>query len=252
MSDPLPPKLPILSWGILVRRLFLSALGCVLLLTVVRCIGLAGLLDEAILLYDLRFDPLVIEAGELRVEGPRVPTDPAAPFFVDPEDKLDLTTLPDPAFVMRKHEVVQVQGGVPQAFAYTELQAALKADPIRVDSAALSAFKHDHGAELFLGVGLASVLLGLLVHGGSLGMIVAFAGLLTARMAPIRGFGVMAWTRRAARVAVVLPPVWLGLELIGLSVATNPCLAVVVYPWLLSTLTLLDARRAIVRPDKSP
>lgn len=240
MPEPGTPLLRAPPWRLAILRLALLSAACVLVLTAARLHQAWTFLTEASLVYDLRYDPIVVEKGELRVEGPRVPSLPAGPIYVDPEGKLDLTKLSDPALVLHKTAVLQVQGGASQSWSYDELLKGLEVESLRLDSHGIAAFQANYGADFLLGIGVGAAFVGVSLQAATLAGIVGFTALLVLRLAPFRALGWSFWARRAATTALVLPPLWLAFDLAGLG--TNPCLDLFVYPWLLSTLVIFQSR----------
>jgi hypothetical protein len=176
--------------------------------------------------YDARFDPLVLENGEVRVEGSRLPRSEENDtlMLVDPEE-----TVPTPSsgqyIIVRKDSVIRSDGA---SIKLKQVQDFLGPQPLRLDGAALLGWVARWGSRLQAG------LLAFLLAFEWIGALVALGyGLIAgAVLASIWGKSHGLSDRECSRVGLatmaVKPVAGTILALLGTSV--NPCLGLFVWP----------------------
>lgn len=188
--------------------------------------------------YDASYDPIVVENGVLRVEGPRVPRSDEGKLIVDPDDALDLDALAgEGMIVFRSHEVVRVRSFERRLYAYDPMLQALGMSSLRIDGATLT-----EGARTW-GPLLAAVTFGLIVGFGVPAQLFGCTLLAVLGAAPIAllwrppgGPTGMAVVRTALGVSAVLPPIWALASLAGHSTAC--CFDLCVFPPFITIGTL--------------
>ena len=230
------------SWTRSLSLLFASIVISDGLLAAWRGVETFGALGDAAAEYDTMWDPVVIDAGVLRVEGPRVPVSEDGKLIVDPTDAIDLDALDgDRTVVFRSQEAVQVRAFDRRVYRYRDLLEQLDLTTLRIDSTNLAAFNQSWG---------------LLVSGSIFGLLLLFmppihlfgcvllAGIATAPIAlfwrPPNGPLAMATLRTALGVSALIPPVWVILSLAGH--ASSCCVDVCLFPPLVAAGTFLALR----------
>ncbi|TNE86837.1 MAG: hypothetical protein EP330_19700 [Deltaproteobacteria bacterium] len=183
--------------------------------------------------FDAEADPIVLERGEVYVEGPRLfhYEDANTNFLVDPDETVPLHTLSGPdVIVIRRTEIVRQRMFGTQYTSIAELQDTFGVPDMRIDGPGIRRFGEQWGARVRLGFAL------------FLGVIVASMDFMSAGVYAAIAAMVLAGMRRAppmralrASLAVSSSTVLLGglLRLVGL--VTLPCCSgFLVYPMLIA------------------
>lgn len=249
MSEPAnpfetpPPSQP---QAVAPSRPWLRALAAVLLSAFAMAAGVGAYRGyeasseaaAAVAEYDSLYDPIVIEGGVLRVEGPRVPSVPGS-FYVDPNDEIDLDAIDGEAIVMGRTELVQVRAFDQRSYRYSDV---LEGRTIRMDSTNGAAFLDTYGH--WIGIGIAAILVCFVAptHVVGCGLLSLLAGWLAKLLL---GSGQLSYATVAARAlafSAALPPIWAVANLLGSS--TNCCVDVFVFAPLLTLATWTSLRKA--------
>jgi hypothetical protein len=126
-----------------------------------RGVEAIGKLKQWTATYDDRFDPVVYEAGKVRVDGARLPRwdEAGSIFLVDPEETIAIDSLSAPnVTVVRKDQILRKSNDQPLSVTSMEqVSALIGSDRITVNSATLGAFTERYaaftvGGFVFLGV----------------------------------------------------------------------------------------------------
>lgn len=230
------------SWGPVLAALFLVTLGSTGLAGLVLGIRGAILLETEAAAWDASWDPIVIEDGVLRVEGPRVYTSADGRVVVDAEDNLDLDAVMGKSLVLRREEMVQIRAFDRRVYRYDNLLSMIDARSVRFDSASLGAFAEKWDVALVAGsVLFIPAFFGTAYAIGALLLALAAAGLLGLWQSPTKPpFGARA--RVTLAICSLAPPVWVALMSVGMN--TSCCIDIVVGPPLVALLAWLALRGA--------
>lgn len=233
------------SFAAVAVPLFVSATLWSGALATYRGVELRGLLSGLATDWDARFDPLVIENGEARVEGERLPqgSDESTLMLVDPED-----TTPAPSdgryIIVRKRTVIRDDG---PPVDLKQFQDMLGGGVIRIDGKTMLGWVAKWGAAVQLG--LLVLLVGFEWVGTVLGLLYGLmvGAVLMSFFGKSRGLTSEGCTRVGVATMAVKPVLSVVLGLAGTSV--HVCLGLFVWPalgvalgaWALSRLPAAQA-----------
>lgn len=207
-------------WPIIVSAtLWSGALG------LYRGIEFHGLLAGAAKDWDARFDPVIIENGEARVEGTRLPegTDDRNLMLIDPEE-----TRPTPSdkryIIVRKHSIIRGDG--PPVDLKSLQQFIGKS--VRIDGKTMNAWLDEWGFALKFG--MVALLVVFEWFGTVLGFIygLIIGAILMSLFGKSRGLTGEGCTRIGFATMAVKPVLGVALGLLGTGV--HPCLGLLVWP----------------------
>ncbi len=200
--------------------------------------------------YDAKFDPVIFEGGQIRVDGPRLPRwdEGDTTFLVDPEEKVPLELLKGRRSIVF-HRTTIIDSGRPTPMAIADIAKVFGIGDLRVDSASLKRFFEDWTGRIVLAMFL------LLTFFGVVGLaITAPLGALLASLVlePLRGKEIGLTRPQCFLVALaalsVRPPLELVLHLLGTSVGF--CFGLLVWPAVAAGLSVLALRN--LPPVASP
>lgn len=204
--------------------------------------------------YDAKFDPIIVEGGKLRVDGPRTPRwdEGDTTFLVDPEEKVPLELLKGRRSIVF-HRTTIIDSGRPSPVSIGELTKTFGIGDFRVDSASLKRFFEEWTGRIVLAMFL------LVTFFGVVGLaITAPLGALLASLIlePLRGKELGLSRPQCFLVALaalsIRPPVELLLNLLGTNVGF--CFGLLVWPTVAAGLSVVALRNlpAVVNPAQSP
>lgn len=233
------------SWVRVLALLIISPVVSLGLLSVWRGVEFFVSLRESSAEYDANYDPIVIENGVLRVEGPRVPYSDDANVVIDPGDSVDLDSLRgERTVVFRSHEVVQVRSIERRVYSYEHMMKAMELSSLRIDGASLTEFTNDWGGVMVAAVCGLILVFGVPAHVFGCTLLAAMGAAPIALLwRPPGGPTGMATFRTALGVSAALPPIWVLATLAGHSTAC--CVDLCVFPPFigLGTLAVLKLQR---------
>jgi hypothetical protein len=234
--------------GAVVFPLFLSAALWSGGLAMYRGAEFRSVLNELARDWDQRFDPLIIENGEARVEGTRLPEggDDKTLMLADPEE-----TRPVPSdrryLIIRKRVIIRSDG---PPVDLTTLQKTFGLGTLRIDGAALQAWVAKWGFTVKMG--LLALLVGTEWIGTAFGLLYGMiAGALLMNLyGKTRALTSRGCTRVGIAVLAIKPVLGVVLALAGSSV--NPCLGIILWPGLSFGLGAWALSRLPEVPSASP
>ncbi len=232
------PVAPSRPWLRALGVVLLSAFGTGSCLGAYRGYEASSEAAAAVVEYDSLYDPIVIEGGVLRVEGPRVPSVPGS-FYVDPNDEIDLDAIDGEAIVMGRTELVQVRAFDQRSYRYSDV---LEGRTIRMDSTNGAAFLDTYGH--WIGIGIAALLVCFVapIHVVGCGLLSLLAGWLAGLLLRSAELSYGAVATRALTFSAALPLIWSIANLAGMS--TNCCVDLFVLGPLLTLATWTSLRKA--------
>lgn len=230
------------GWMSVVTSLVLVAFALATPITVWRTGWMLSEFRDAAGAYDASFDPVVIDGGVVRVDGPRLPraVDERRTFVVDPDETVAEASITTPEYVIVRRDVIIRQ----RAFGPAQVTRVADVvemfgleEPVIVDSAHLRALVDTWG--LAITVGFAAVMLPFIVVVDVLaalfhGAIGGFAAATVTGRPPGRVIAVAA----TAAAATWLP----HHGLVALGSSPGPCLGLFVWPTVLGILALFATR----------
>ncbi len=231
------PAAPSRPWLRALAAVLLSAFATGSCLGAYRGYEASSEATAAVAEYDALYDPIVIEDGVLRVEGPRVPTVPGS-FFVDPNDEIDLDAIEGDAIVMGRTELVQVRAFDQRSYRYSDV---LDGRTVRMDSTSGAAFLDTYGH--WIGIGIASILVCFVapIHVVECVLLALIAAWLAKLLLRSEGANYATVAARALMLSAALPPIWSIANLAGSS--TNCCVDLFVFGPLLTLATWLSLKK---------
>lgn len=103
--------------------------------------------------YDRQFDPIILEKGQVRVDGPRLPRwdENGRTFLVDPEETQPLSMFKGQrSVVVRRSAIYDSDRREPTSIA--QVTEVFGIDTLRIDSASLATFFTERKVQLLLGI----------------------------------------------------------------------------------------------------
>ncbi len=188
--------------------------------------------------YDQSWDPIVIEGGVLRIDGPRVP-ELGEGFAFDPNDQIDLDAVEGQLVVARSREVVQVRAFDRRSYRYVDF---LEGGNFRFDGAAGRAMLDEYGHWIWLGVPAGALLFIAPTYMAVAAVVAGLAsgGLSVFWRAEGRPEG-RALFARALLLSAALPPIWAMASQLGMPISC--CVDIFVMAPMLAVATWWMSRR---------
>ena len=198
--------------------------------------------------YDRQFDPIILEQGQVRVEGTRLPRwdENGRTFLVDPEETQPLSMFKGQrSVVVRRSAIYDSDRREPTPI--SQVTEVFGIEKLRIDSASLTAFFTERKAQLIIGMLLFIGVFGVVGFAITAPLGAFLASLL---LMAFRGKDAGLTRDQCFTVALatlsVRPVLELGLNLAGTGVGF--CLGLVVWPALATALSLFALRELPQEP----
>ncbi|MBL8939157.1 MAG: hypothetical protein JNM69_31640 [Archangium sp.] len=191
--------------------------------------------------WDSKWDPIIVEGGTVRVDGPRLPRwdGEGRTFLVDPDEKVPRELITGKALIVRRTVIIDTDRRDPTPVA--QVMALIGEERLRIDSASLEHFLVAWKGRLLAGMMLLLSLFGVIGLAITAPLGAFLANLL---LMPFRGKEAGLTSDQGFRVALatlsIRPVVELGLSLAGTSVGF--CLGLLVWPLVATALGLFALR----------
>ncbi len=169
--------------------------------------------DTFVAEYDQSWDPIVIEGGVLRIDGPRVPA-LGDGFAFDPNDEINLDAVDGQLVVARSREVVQVRAFDRRSYRYVDF---VEGGNFRFDGASGRALLDEYEHWIWLGIPAGALLF---LAPAYMAVAATVAGLASGALslfwrAEGRPTG-RALYARALLLSAALPPLWAVASQVGM------------------------------------